>query len=1544
MQVRKIFVRSTKFLGKAILGLLLILILIIALLHLPPVQKQITRKLSTYLSSKIEARLTIERIHFSILGNVAIEELAIWDPDGQKIFSAQKIEVASSIYNLIAGDFIFDQVHIDGADVNLIQRKDGLNIQFILDAFKPKEKQAPTKSNPITLQFKKVALENIAFEFTSIVSGTSVDVNVGTFTSTEFELITDPLTLKADQVFIEQTLVNTLSRQRVISHIAEVSQNNLLLSPDFGTGIVFEINDLELKDDGFSFHQDQVTETRKFDPAHISLQKIHLSLSTISMHDDSLAAQLKSLSLQLPGFTVTDARTDLLVTRHQLALSRLHLTSGTNKIEAEFKAPNLNSPKDGEHDQIEIATQGQINLKDITYFFSDSAMNRFNAWGLTEFAVEGNYSMGKGKIKTMKLKTGSSQLQADGIINDVFDLENIAWQDVVVNASIGSEFKRIVAPYLRTINLPPGITLQLKSSGNLNKLFANGKVFTKWGNVKASGHTTLHEHNADLEVNLTGEKVDLGKWMNLSAIGPMDLSVDAKGIIGDLQNIEIHGVINKIEIMNQPIHEISYQSVVRKDNATVAISIEDANYHAAINSDILFDDTLTLTNHIQIDSFLLGKLLHADSTLTISGDTKSKVSISPNSLEGFIEGKRIIFHKKANQFSLDTVSLQALLSPSKSNFIYLSDYAKINLASNFDLRESSKLIQAWSEDILKEANDTSVRAENRTAKFNIELGNASILKLLGIDVDEFTSLNIAGNYDEKKQLTTLHATSGNFMGYGISLDTLRTEVMAHRDTIRSTMFVKNLVYNSIGLGNLDFDVLKRRDTAISNFLLSTDTSTLLGLQARVVRIDSGAWVYPDKLKAFDHDYLISTRKPVFIGKNNLAFDHLKVSRDSMEIHVTSDLNGFEVTLKNLDLTPLNFLLSPESTVINKGHLTGNISYEHNKQLNLDAHIDSLSLYNSNPLTITASAMSEGLQVPFEFQITNTSNKIDFKGNYFTENKTIDAGLLLDINNPDIFKFLVSDFVSEMSGSLKGNTRIHGPLQKPAFNGAIRFIDLELTTVNPPLTFNIADDSIELDNTSLLFKEFTLYDKDRHPLSIDGNITSKDYKSFTYDLHINSEEFTLINKPDSTIGKLRGLLVLDSDIKLKGDGKDSDIAATLKIKDATNLTLVNSQSDIELLTAEGVIDFVDPTVLSDTTALEVSTNFYDSLIASLPDFNLNAKISIEENATFRLIIDEQSGDYIKASGAADLELGYDRTGNLRLEGNYTIKNGVYRLSFYDLVKKNFTLMQGSSITWHGSPKNGDLSIIAQHVVASNSLGLIGNEIGENEKSIYKRSLDYQVGININGTIEKPIISFSLDLPQGERTNYPVLANKLDRLKQPEYQSELNKQVFGLLVLGGFLPESSGSDLNSSLVATTALSNSVNSLLASQLNRFTSQYIKGVNIDVGIQSFSDYSSPGGKTQTAMDFRVSKKMMNDRLSFEIGGDFDINQDQSGTNKGNNYRGDIAIIYDLTGNGDKQLKLFNNETYDIIYQEIRNTGISLILIREFASKEEKRKKDKAK
>lgn len=1541
MLVQKILLRIAKFLGKAILGLLLLFLLVIVLIHLPPIQKQITSKVSNFLSSKIEARVEINKINFSILGNVVIEDLAIWDPSDYKIFSVQKIEVSSSIFDLLAGNLIFDEVSISGADFHLIQGEQELNIQYILNAFQPATKDTTT-SHAITLQFKKVLLENIQFEFTSIVNGTTVAVDLGKFATQDAEFSTLPTKIKADQVVLERTTINTLittPAETNTTTTTDITNKNNFLSPDFGMGIVFEIKDLQLKDNDVYIHKDQVKDTRKFDPSHLTLKNIQISLADILIREDTLAGNLQKLSARLPGFTLSNASTVLQMNRHQLSLSDLHIVSGVNEFKLDLNAPyDLTSANDTAHDRIKIIAQSRINPNDLAYFFSDSLLNQYGPWGLVEFGLEANYALGKGEIKNLNLKTVNSQLQATAKATEVLDLKKVSWNNLVVSATIGPEFKTVLIPFLKGINIPKDIALIVRSSGNTKKIAIDGKIVTTWGDVSIKGVIANLGSSLDINTDLTGEKVDLGKWLNLSMLGTVNLSASTKGLIGDHQLIEINGLISDIELLDQSIHQIGFQSTTRKDSASVAITIEDSNYRSAVSSEISFAGPFMFTNTIQLDSFNLGRLLHRDSTLFISGATKSKIIIDSSWLEGYVAGKNIVFQKQSSEYSLDTMVMHALISPTKSDFSYVADYEKASLESNFDIREPD-LFQIWSK-YFTDTPDKSIQpTKDRKIHFNLDLVNANLITLLGIDVDDFSSLRVTGELDEQKQTAALQASTGKFKGYGISLDTLYSNLRVLGDSVSASINAKKLFYNTLQLGNMDFNILMKGDRAVSNLLVATDSITLLGLRTQLLTTDSALFVYPEKLQLLDFDYVIEPGSSVSFEKKNLEFNNLMVSHDETQIKLDGDLSAFEGSLTDLDLSKLNFLVSPDTLLIYKGDLSSYISYSRNQQLNLKASIDSLILYNSTPLFVSATAASEDDQVPFEFNVTNSSNRIDLTGRYFTGSAEVDASMKLDINNLELFAFLFSGVMDEMKGAIKGQAAISGPIQKPEFNGYLQFMDVGLTTSNPKLSFDVKDDRIELGNSGLHFNKFTLYDKEHRPLTISGSITSKDYQSFDYALQLNSEQYTLINNPDSTRGKVRGLLVLDSDIKLKGTNKDTEITAKLRIKNETDLTFVTSSNDIELLKSDGIIDFIDPAALRDSTSFEPSVSLYDSLIASLPDFNLNSTVTIEDDAEFRLIINEQSGDYIEASGGANLELGYDRTGNVRLSGNYTIKKGLYRLSFYDLAKKNFNLVQGSAINWRGSPQNGDVSIKAVHTVKSNSIGLVGNEIGENEKSIYKRSLDYEVGININGTIEKPIISFSLDLPTNEKVNFPILANKLERLRQPENESELNKQVFGLLVLGGFLPETTDSELNSNLIATTALTNSVNSLLAGQLNRFADQYIKGVKIDVGIQSFSDFTTPGGQTQTSMDFRVSKSVLDDRLSFEIGGDFDLNQDQSGANNGNNYRGDIAIVYDLTGNGDKMLKVFNNETFDIVYQEIRNTGISIIFIREFESKKKKEK-----
>jgi len=1533
-RLKSYFLPFLKLLGKVILGFFIFLLILLALLHLPATQRLLTRKVSDYLSTKMHTRVDVGQIGFSIRGNLAIRQVTVFDPTDKQILSAQTIEVTSKIIDLLRGELIFDGVRLNGLNGNLSENETGLNIQFIIEAFKPKEASL-SKPGKLTLQLNSIVLEDILFQYSSSTKGVTLVVNLGTLTAEGAEFTFNPNEISAKDVDVENSTVTILSTQHSHSlNQANEAAEKRLFNTDFGTGIAFDFENLEVNHSNFSFHIDNVKNAERFDPSHIDLKNVHIGLSNVMAHEDTLAAALRSLAVDMPGFKLTDARTALQANSHRLTVSDIYLATASSEIKAQLHGSYDFTETIDEHKAgLIFDASASITPADFSYFINDSIMNHVADWEPMEVTAKGSYKNGRGDLNNFKLRTGDSELQVEGIIYNVLDDEKLSWKDVVINASLGSAFEKTLTQ-LTDVSVPPKSKVILRSDGNSEKINVDGMIPTEWGNIKVTGLIMPRAGDVGIDVTIKGDHVNVGRFVDSDDVGRVDLNLQTKGVIGDNTDIEINGSIDSIEFQQKLIRKVSLQSRILKSSAIALISIEDPVYRSTIASEISFSGPVVVTSDIQLKDFGLGSLLHLDSSLTISGAFNSKVKVDHSLVEGYLTGSRIQMRNTTTNDVLDTLSVDLTMSPTSSQFNYFMNEGKGNLAANFDIRELPAIIRPWSKHILNAADSVYSPSSNRTIKFDFQLQKAKPFLLLGLsnDIDDFSWLTLAGEFNEQKQAASLQSTVGKFKGYGVSLDTLTTDLTVLGDSISASANSTNLFYKDIQLGDLDFKVISKGDTAIANLLLIDDSLSILNFGGRILRSADGILVYPDKLMAFNNNYSINRKNPVYIDKGNIVLDHLMVSRDDIQISIDGDVNAFDLTLTNVDVTKLNRLFATDSAVINYGRLDAKILYTAGGKIDLVANIDSLCLLHSNPLTIAVKAISDKSHVPFEFLLTNESNKVNINGQYLTDTGDMDASVFVDVNDLEIFSFLVTGIIDEMSGSVKGRATISGPLKNPRVNGTLRFPNAAFTTSNPKLTFMVENDSIALDKSALLFKNFTMYDAEHNPLTINGKLTSPDYHSLRYDLHLQTDKYTIINTSDSTNNRLSGLLVVGSDIKLTANDQGTDVKARITVKDATALTLTASNDDVALLNSEGITDFIDPRLLIDSTHTGQSGYFYDSLIASLPDFNLNSTITIEDNASIRIYTDAQSGDFIEAAGAATLEMDYDRTGNVRLSGNYTMKQGVYRVSFYDLVKRNFSLVPGSSINWSGSPENGDLDIKALNTVRSSSIGLIGNEIGENEKSIYKRALPYNVGITIKGTLQKPLISFTLDLPQEERINYPVLANKLDRLKQPEFQSELNKQVFGVLVLGGFIPETSGSDINQSAIATTAISNSVNSLLSSQLNRFASQYIKGFDIDVGIQSYSDYAASGGKTQTAMDFRVTKRILDDRLSFEIGGDFNLNQDQSGAKTSDkNFRGDIAIIYDLTEQGNRKVKLFNNETYDIIYQEIRNTGISLIFIREF-------------
>jgi len=119
--------------------------------------------------------------------------------------------------------------------------------------------------------------------------------------------------------------------------------------------------------------------------------------------------------------------------------------------------------------------------------------------------------------------------------------------------------------------------------------------------------------------------------------------------------------------------------------------------------------------------------------------------------------------------------------------------------------------------------------------------------------------------------------------------------------------------------------------------------------------------------------------------------------------------------------------------------------------------------------------------------------------------------------------------------------------------------------------------------------------------------------------------------------------------------------------------------------------------------------------------------------------------------------------------------------------------------------------------------------------YRQRLPFIVYLNIDGALMAPEIGFRLDMPQSDRGAHggAVYSKILDINTR---ESEVNKQVFGLLILRTFVGEnpmeaSSGGDLKNSARM------SASQLLSEQLNKLSSK-VKGVELSVNVKSYEDY----------------------------------------------------------------------------------------------------------
>lgn len=79
--------------------------------------------------------------------------------------------------------------------------------------------------------------------------------------------------------------------------------------------------------------------------------------------------------------------------------------------------------------------------------------------------------------------------------------------------------------------------------------------------------------------------------------------------------------------------------------------------------------------------------------------------------------------------------------------------------------------------------------------------------------------------------------------------------------------------------------------------------------------------------------------------------------------------------------------------------------------------------------------------------------------------------------------------------------------------------------------------------------------------------------------------------------------------------------------------------------------------------------------------------------------------IKATGQGSILLEYNSMdGDIKLYGSYVLEKGSYNFSLQDIITRDFSIKEGSRVSFHGDPMATNLDISAIYSLSANLLDL------------------------------------------------------------------------------------------------------------------------------------------------------------------------------------------------------------------------------------------------
>ena len=482
-------------------------------------------------------------------------------------------------------------------------------------------------------------------------------------------------------------------------------------------------------------------------------------------------------------------------------------------------------------------------------------------------------------------------------------------------------------------------------------------------------------------------------------------------------------------------------------------------------------------------------------------------------------------------------------------------------------------------------------------------------------------------------------------------------------------------------------------------------------------------------------------------------------------------------------------------------------------------------------------------------------------------------------------YLTSVF-STFGGGLSGTVTVDGPLDRLQLASRdLRMQDALLTIDYTQSTYK-ANGPLELNSRGLFFRDVQLSDGEGGSGVLGGSVLFDNLKdlALSLDTHIRVQDLQVLNLPRGANPTLFGKLYATGQADITGPLKRIllDINASTARTGELHIPLSSGRSD----SSRELLTFTQPVIKEETDPYELM--MAGTKKAQESSSNLDVRLRVRATPEIRAYIDVDDETSLNASGSGNIELETSSAkGDFSMGGQYDISEGSFHFSALNLVSRDFTIQEGSSIRFNGDIDNTDLNVNGLYVTKASLANLIADENAVNRRTV-------NCGIHITGKLLNPEVDFSIEVPDLNPGTQAMVEGALNT------DDKIQKQFIYLLIAGNFLPsEESGITQGGSDV----LFSNVSSIMSGQLNNIFQKL--DIPLDLGL----NYQA----TQTGnniFDVALSTQLFHNRVivNGSVG-----NKQQYGSATANEMAGDIDIEIKLNRSGSQRLNLFSHSADDL-------------------------------